>query len=193
MEVWKDIPGFEGKYQISSIGNAKSLAKEIHYKTGAIYIQKEDRVLKNILKGTGYWVITPSNGANRKQTHIHRLVAEVFIPNPHNHPHVNHINGIKTDNRVENLEWCTPGENSKHAYRTGLKLISEKQKAFIGNYSKEFLRRKVLQLDMGGNYISSFISMKEASEQTGAHKAAISACCRGKIKAANNFKFKYAS
>ncbi len=192
-EIWKDIKGFEGRYAVSSLGNVKGLPRSITYSNGGIRCTTKEFILGKIFKKTGYFVVTPSNGKERKQTHIHRLVAEAFIPNPNNLPQVNHINGIKTDNRVENLEWCTPGQNSVHAYRTGLKLISDKQRAFIGRYSKEVRSRKVIQMDMHGNVLNQYPSLIEASKNTGAHQSAIGQCCRGEVKHAKNFKFIYAN
>src|SRR6185312_4371733 len=192
-EIWKDIPNYEGQYQISNLGRVKSLARTIQYKpgykSGGIHTIKQDIILKNILKSSGYYVVKLSVG--NKQTSIHRLIAENFIPNPTCLPHVNHINGIKTDNRIENLEWCTPRENNIHAYKSGLKNISEKQRLFIGNYSKIKKAKKVKQFDSNGIFINRYVSMVDAAEKTGCNKGTISACCRGKVKHANNFKFEY--
>lgn len=101
-EIWQDIKGWEGYYQVSNIGRVKSLYEDVE----KILKQKERRYLSVCL----------FKDKKRKYVNVHRLVAQNFIPNPNNKGEVNHKNGIKTDNRVENLEWSTRSENSKHRH-----------------------------------------------------------------------------
>lgn len=117
-EVWKDISNFKGVYQVSSLGRVRSLDMMINQKLGSKRL-KPGRVLKPRLNRQGYAQYALYNEIKHFPS-AHRLVAQAFIPNPENKPEVNHINGIKDDNRVENLEWCTRNENLKHGYRTGL-------------------------------------------------------------------------
>lgn len=110
-EEWRDIIGYEGLYQVSNLGRIKSLYKKVICKNG--FRSCKEKILKNNSYGDYNRI---QIGKKSKHFLVHRLVAKAFIPNPENKPCVNHINGIKTDNRKENLEWSTYSENTIHAY-----------------------------------------------------------------------------
>ena len=119
MEIWADIEGYEGLYQVSNQGRVKSLARETIGNDGRKYPFKET-ILKPRFMNAGYLIVNIHKERKMKSVSIHRLVAETLIPNPENKREVNHINGNKTDNRIENIEWCTSSENKTHAITTGL-------------------------------------------------------------------------
>ena len=124
MEQWRSIPGYEGIYHVSSEGRVKNAY---------------GHVLKPETAKNGYKRVT---FFDRKKFQVHRLVALAFIPNPDNKEVVNHRNGVKADNRVENLEWVTWSENEKHAYATGLKYVSDERKRQMSEAMKERWRAK---------------------------------------------------
>lgn len=116
-EFWKEIEGTDGKYSVSNLGNVRNNGFYANVCGGGKRFVKR-RLLKTPLTTAGYRFITYMKGESRL---VHRMVANAFIPNPMNKEFVNHKNGIKTDNRLCNLEWCTRQENEDHAFATGLK------------------------------------------------------------------------
>lgn len=119
MEIWKNIENYEG-YQVSNFGNIKSLSKKVKCKNG--FRTTKEKILKLKKSKHGYLSVQLKNKG--KFFSIHRLVAFAFIDNPENKPQVNHINGIKHDNRIDNLEWCNQSENQIHAYANKLQIPS---------------------------------------------------------------------
>lgn len=153
MEAWKDVIGYEGIYQVSNTGKVKRIGayKNQH---GREWIS--NRILKPATKSNGYMFVGLSKDNKVSSKHIHRLVAEAFIPNPFNKPTVNHKDGNKSNNTVENLEWVTYLENNMHS----IKVLKRDSK----NSSDS---RPVLQFDKEGNFIKEYPSMREAQRQTG--------------------------
>jgi hypothetical protein len=119
MEIWKDIIGYEGLYQVSNLGRVKSLARTI-YRGHNRPLPLKERILKQGCKD-GYRQVNLANYGKIKTIRVHRLVAEAFIENTENKPFINHINGVRNNNKLNNLEWCTQSENLKHAYKIGNK------------------------------------------------------------------------
>lgn len=139
-EIWKDIPGYS-KYTVSNLGRIKSKPRE--YKQWRGGIVKKDSVIRKAQKNhRGYDRIQLYDDHGNFKIHsVHRIVASAFIPNPENKPQVNHINGVRNDNRVENLEWVTGSENMVHAIKTGLQKVvpsylSKKAKFNLEDLSK---------------------------------------------------------
>ncbi len=126
-EIWRPIKRYEDFYHVSNYGRVKSFKR------------KTPRILNPAIV-SGYLKVELQIDSKPKQIYIHRLVAEAFIPNPLNKPCVNHINGIKTDNRVENLEWCTYAENNRHAVEAGLHPQGEK------TYNAKFTNAQIVYI-----------------------------------------------
>jgi predicted XRE-type DNA-binding protein len=121
MEIFKDVKGYEGFYQVSNLGNVRSLERKVaHRKKGYWQVLKE-RILKPGNNGKGYLYLTFRKEGEAKNQTIHRLVANAFLDNPENKRCVNHKDGNKLNNKVSNLEWNTHIENMQHAYKTGLR------------------------------------------------------------------------
>ena len=125
-EVWKDVVGYEGYYQVSNLGRIKSLNRYVKAKNNSKKLMKS-KVLKPVKNDRGYLMVVLSKNAKKRKIFVHRLVAEAFIPNPSNYPQVNHIKEMEKDNNnVINLEWCTCSYNCK--YGTRGKRIWEKRR-----------------------------------------------------------------
>jgi DNA-binding transcriptional regulator YiaG len=118
-EIWKDIPEYEGIYQVSNLGNLKSYDRIVFF--NKVKALRKGKILSLRQNKDGYLYTNISVDKKRKTIKPHRIVAKVFIQNIEKKTCVNHINGIKNDNRVENLEWVTHSENTKHAVKIGLK------------------------------------------------------------------------
>lgn len=147
-EEWKDIKDYEGIYQVSNLGRIKHLEQTeytYNYRTKTMLKRvRKERILSCKRIGNNYITVDLSKNGNFVAKALHRLVAETFIPNPDNKKQVNHIDGNKQNNRVDNLEWTTASENNKHAWNTGLKVITEKQLENIRKIGKN--RRKNIEV-----------------------------------------------
>ena len=169
-EIWKDKKDYEGHYQVSNFGRVKSI------KFG------KERILKlRTDKKTGYLHVVLCKDGKAKAFTVHRLVAEAFLPNPHNYPCVNHKDENKQNNNVSNLEWCTYKYNSN--YGTAIQRTS--QKRINGKCSK-----KVYQYTLDGQFVREWESTAECG-RNGFNQGNVVACCQGKLKKYKDFIWKY--
>ena len=189
-EIWKDVKGYEGYYQVSNLGRVKSLERTIRHWRSENVVRKERILRQNIGKRHKYALVILSKENIKTPAKVHRLVAEAFISNPENKPTVNHINSIRHDNRVENLEWATVQENIIHGIEYG---NINPPTPWKGKFGADNPKSKpILQMDDCGNIIEEHIGIAEASRKTGAPAASISNCCRGvKLKHAGGYVWKY--
>lgn len=173
-EEWRDVVGYEGSYMVSNLGRVKSLDRTISF----------GKSKKNI-KGTilslclccGYYQISLNKNGVRTKTRVHRIVAEAFIPNPNNYPIINHINEIKTDNRVENLEWCDYAYNLNYGSRKG--------------WQRRTNRVSVCQYTLDGIFIKEYSSAIEAAELNGLSNSNILHVCNKDKQSAGGYVWRY--
>ena len=179
---WKDIVGYENEYQINQFGEIRTLKDSPKLK-------KYDVLKPQISKRNGYVYQMLYKNGKEKLLRVHRLVAMAFLPNPNNLPQVNHKDGNKQNNSVDNLEWCEQSDNMKHAYKNGLQIPSENQRKAIINTNK-LKQKKVCQIK-DGEIINTFSGISEASRQTKISISCISRCCNLKRKSTNGYEWRF--
>ncbi len=169
VEIWKDIPEFENWYQASTLGNIRSVDRYVNYKTtGQAF--KKGKVLCPKKSNKGYLEVVLVKNGKYFYKRVHQLVAITFIPNPCKYNSINHINEIKTDNRVSNLEWCTQKDNSDAYVRS---------------------RINVFQYDLNGKLVKIWHSISNAAKSVSGDKTGIQHCCAGKLKTYKNYIWSY--
>ena len=169
IEYWKPVPGYEGLYEVSNFGNVRSLGFDSRH---------PGRILKKSQYPNGYYYVPLHKDKSVKNIMVHRLVALAFIPNPDNLPFVNHKSEIKTDDSVDNLEWCDRMYNTR--YGTGIKRMSEKHK------------KRLQQYTLSGEFVAEWDSCASVEKETGWNQSNISKCARGEYKQAYGYTWKYA-
>ena len=180
-EIWKAVDGYEDYYEVSSFGRVRSVDRMETLSNGVKRLRKWS-MLKIRKNKNGYLQIQLWKSGEGKTVNIHRLVAEAFIPNPDNLSEVNHKDEDKTNNHVENLEWCDSKYNKN--YGTAIQRAAEKHKILFS--------KPVLQIDLEANQIiAEYPSAIEAGRQLKLNQGSISACCNGKRKTAGCFKWEY--
>lgn len=158
-EIWKDVVGYEGRYKVSDLGR--------------VFSCKRNAILMLFKNKRGYMIVNLYAAQSIKPVRVHRLVALAFIPNPENKPEVNHRNGIKDDNRLENLEWATPEENVAHAFRSGL--CADKAKPITAY--------------LNGEIVKQYSSVDSASRDLKIDQSNIRAHLRGQQKKCKGYTF----
>lgn len=185
-EIWKDVVGYEGLYQVSNLGRVKSLYK----KNGAI--------LKAYPNGFGYLIVSLFVNGNSKKHKVHRLVANAFIPNIHNLPCVNHKDENKTNNFVfvntdgsidyekSNLEWCTYKYNTNYGNAQDRRVVTMFEK-----YNKWPNSRAIIQFTKDNSFVKEYVSAAAAEEENGFNRKGIGMCASGKLKTYKGFVWRY--
>jgi hypothetical protein len=174
-ETFKPVIGYEGRYEVSNLGNVKST------------VRVKERVLKQVPTSVGYYQVNLSDGNKFTCYHTHRLVAKAFIQNPENKRQVNHKDGNKQNNTLSNLEWVTPSENGKHSYRLGLSNAWQKNQTGANTPTA----KSVLQLDMQDNIIKEWECGLDAVRALGCDSSGISRCCNGILKKHYGYRWRF--
>lgn len=172
-EIWKDIPEYEGLYQVSNLGRVKSLERKVKKWDGIKTVR--EKILSQNKTPFGHLKVIFSKENKHYHPSVHRLLAMAFIPNPQNFPVINHINGNPADNRIENLEWTTQSKNVLHGFKMGRKVTHSVP---------------VLQYTLAGVFVREFESMEDGGRNTPAHPTKIRLCVQNKRKTAGGFIWK---
>lgn len=182
-EVWKPIEGYEGLYDVSNLGNVR---RHRYIKgTG----ETRTYPIKPTPNGTGYVKVVLYDRDRYTNVLVHRLVAKAFVENPNNKEQVNHIDGCKTNNAADNLEWCTQSENVRHAYSHGLNRAQATGK--FGSDNPKAIKVEMLSKD--GTLLRTFGSLIDAAQFMGKKKSSdICSCCKGRNKTAYGYVWRYA-
>ena len=181
-EIWKDIEGYEGCYQISTMGRIKSIDRYVPRKNGKLQ-HVHGRIMIPFDNGTGYKQVYLCKNGKTKVHYVHRLVALHFIENPNNFLEINHKDEDKTNNCVDNLEWCTREYNINYGtinIRKSQKQLNDKNKSKV-----------VLQYSLDGTFIKEWKSTKDVQRNLGFDNSHISKCCRNIIKTSYGYIWKY--
>ena len=181
-EIWKPVPEYEGLYEVSNVGNIRSLAF-LCSRTKKVTARRLPRHLAQETSYDGYKRVVLSNCGKHRHFNVHRLVAMAFIPNPKGLPQVNHIDENPANNNAENLEWCTGKENCNHGLH--------RQRIVERQTNNVYRSKPVCQYTIDGKYINYYPSTKEAERQTGVASEQISRVCKGRNKHAGGFVWKY--
>lgn len=189
-EIWKDIKGYEGLYQVSNLGRVKNLERKVRCKNAERTIKEKILILS---KSTDYIQVSLSKRGKSKTHLVHRLVAQTFIPNKNNYKEINHKDCNKHNNCVENLEWCSRKQNMLHAKNNGLIKSNKGEKCYWFNkHGKDHgSSKKIIQFDKNGKLIKKWDSLTDVTRELRIWKSNICKCCEGKRKTAGGYVWKY--
>lgn len=180
-EIWKEIKHYEGLYEVSNLGRVRSLDRRVlNPKTGVMQLY-HGKILAQSDNGRGYLIVSLWKDGKGKSEYVHRLVALTFLPNPYMLPQVNHIDEVKSNNELSNLEWCNSGYNNSYGTKT-----QRQSETFLNNGSR---CNRVNQYTIYGEYIATYRSMREAERVNSLGNGTISAYFRLNQKQCGGYKW----
>lgn len=205
-EIWKDIEGYENLYQVSNMGRVRSLDRWVSTVDGKKQLYKS-KILTSQYNEHGYNQICLSKNGTTKTHKLHRLIAKAFLPNPENKPCIDHINTIRTDNRVENLRWCTHSENLSNSITKNRKSNKQKNRLkkkenhpmYQKHHSEESKRKMsksktkyILQIEPSTNKIIAIWNNPfSIKKEMGIDNRTLTKCCKGKKLTHKGFRWVY--
>lgn len=172
-EVWKDIKDYENLYQVSNLGNVRSLDKYVNGKNSKRLVK--GKILSLFDDKDGYKIINLYKNKKIKQFRVHRLVAEAFIPNPNHLPQINHLDENKENNKINNLQWITLVDNCNYGTRN------------------QRISKKVNQYDLNGNYIRTWDSIIQVEKKLNIFHSRIIEVCKGQRRQIGGYKWRYSN
>ena len=168
IEIWKDIPEYEGLYQVSNLGNIYSLISS--------------KKIKSVDRGNGYFMVGLSKNKKKTCLQVHRIVLTAFCPNVFDKPEVNHIDGNPSNNKLSNLEWCNRKENVWHS----IHVLKTPRKKNLPHFKKQ-----ISQFSKNGDFIQHWDSARQVQKLIGIKSTSITRCCKGRSRSAGKFIWKY--
>ena len=184
-EIWRDVVGYEGLYQISNLGRLKHLATPRKKGTGKY--ERDEHFCTSHVQNNGYLVVDLYKDNKRKTFLVHRLVAMSFLLNPQNYEFINHIDNNRKNNCLSNLEWCTKSYNTKYSYDT-----NDRRKKMNWKSGKDNANSKaVLMSDMNGKVIKRYECIMDTERELGIWSSCIVSCLKGRTKTAGGYKWNY--
>jgi hypothetical protein len=182
IEIWKDVVGYEGLYEVSNFGN--------------IYSHINKKILKNSKNDKGRYSVELFKNGKSKRLLVHRLVMIAFVPNPDNFPQVNHMDENPSNNMLNNLEWCTPKYNMNYGEvaktrHSKIDYSTEERKA-LARINGKCANVPVLQKNKKGEILMKFDSIKDATKHLKVNQSHIVECCKGQRKTSHGFMWEYA-
>lgn len=173
-EIWKSVKGYENLYEISNYGRVKSLKRQ----------GTHEHILKQFDNSNGYMIVSLSKDNVQKTFPVHKLVANTFMNNTDSLRDINHIDGNKKNNYIDNLEFCSHSYNMKHAFKLGL---NKTQHGYLNPNAK-----KIIQYDLKGNYIKTWDCIIDAMKEYNICRSSIHRCCTGVFKQTHGYIWRYA-